>query len=488
MLKYRGHTYRLAGLAEKQLEQLFAAILPGSKFAEHVFAVGGYVRDELMGVDSKDLDVVIDVPGGAKALGAFLHRLFPEATSTPRQLGKGYPIWFVAFKEDVEYHGQVFHTKGADIDIAESQKEGFPDPDSRQRVVDFGTIEEDMQRRDFTVNQLMKDLTTGQIVDLSGTGVNDVKKGVLRTHPAVSPDAVFKDDPLRMMRLVRFMAKYGWTAAPEVVEAVKRNAHRIEIVSGERIQGELEKIMKLGKTAQAMRFMQQTGLLKYVMPEINDLVGVDQDEHHHAEGDVFEHTMLVLEKAKPTVAAQLAALFHDAGKRATQEFVGDRIKFLGHEEVSGEIAEAILRRLKYDNKTIQKVRFVVENHMRAHTSAEWSPKAVRKFIRETGDHLEDILHQTEIDALSSHGPGMVPKENPIPVLREKIEESQQVPVSKKPILDGREIMSILNLSPGPEVGRASKWLMDQADAYAAEGLELTKDEAERLLLEEYLYD
>jgi poly(A) polymerase len=438
-----------------------------------------------MGIDSKDLDVVIDIQGGAKALGGFLHRLFPEATSTPRQLGKGYPIWFVAFKEDVEYKGQVYQTKGADIDIAESQKEGFPDPDSRQRVVDFGTIEEDMQRRDFTVNQLMKDLTTGQIVDLSGTGVADVKKGILRTHPNVSPDAVFTDDPLRMMRLVRFMAKYGWTAAPDVVEAVKRNAHRIEIVSGERIQSELGKVMKLGKTAHAIRFMQKTGLLKYVMPEINDLVGVEQDEHYHAEGDVFEHTMLVLEKAQPTIESQLAALFHDAGKRATQEFVGDRIKFLGHEEVSGEIAEAVLRRLKYDNKTIHKVKFIVENHMRAHTAAEWSPRAVRKFIRETGEHLEDILHQTEIDALSSHGPGMVPKENPIPDLRERIKQVQQVPIQKKPVLDGREIMALLDIGPGPLVGEVMNWLQGVADEWAGEGKELSPEQAKQLVLEEF---
>lgn len=485
MIKYRGHTYRVAGLAEKQLEQLFAAILPDSKFAGHVFAVGGYVRDELLGVDSKDLDVVIDIQGGAKALSGYLHRLFPAATSTPRQLGKGYPIWFVAFKQDVSYKGQTFHTKGAEIDIAESQKEGFPDPTSRQRVVDFGTIEEDMQRRDFTVNQLMKDLTTGQIVDLSGTGVKDVQKGILRTHPAVSPDAVFTDDPLRMMRLVRFMAKYGWTAAPDVVAAVKRNAHRIEIVSGERIQSELAKIMKLGKTAQAIRFMQQTGLLKYVMPEINDLVGVEQDETHHAEGDVFEHTLLVLEKARPTIEAQLAALFHDAGKRATQEFVGDRIKFLGHEDVSGEIVEAVLRRLKYDNKTIKKVRFIVENHMRAHTAAEWSPRAVRKFIRETGEHLEDVLHQTEIDALSSHGPGMVPKENPIPALREKIEKSQQVPVKTKPVLDGRTIMDILGIGPGPLVGEVMKWLQKVDDEWAGEGRRLNSEQAEQLVLDEF---
>jgi len=487
MIRYKGHMYREASLAEAEAEKLLAVTLPGSAFANHVFAVGGYVRDEVMGLESKDLDLVVDVPGGAEALAQYHKQAFPREVSTPRQLGQ-YPIWFIAFKDDVELEGRTYRVKGAEIDIAESQKEGFPDPDSRQREVEFGTLEEDMQRRDFTVNQLMKDMTTGEIVDLSGTGIQDIQDGILRTHPDVEPDAVFRDDPLRMMRLVRFMAKYGWEAAPEVVAAVERNAYRIDIVSGERIQGELIKIMTLGKTAQAMRFMQATGLLKYVMPEIDALRGVEQDEHYHAEGDVFEHTMLVLEKAAPTIEAQLTALFHDAGKRATQEFVGDRIKFLGHEEVSGEIAEAILRRLKFGNKTISKVRFLVENHMRAHSAKEWSPKAVRKFIRDVGEHLEDLLHQTEIDALSSHGPGMVPKDNPIPGLRERIKTTQEIPVRTKPILDGRTIMQLLDIPSGAEVGKAIRWLQEWVDDYAAEGFELTPEEAAELLVQEHTHN
>lgn len=131
-LFYKGVRYRRASLAES--EKLFKAVLPGTEFAGHVFAVGGYVRDEVMGIDSKDLDVVIDVKGGAEAFAKFMHSKFPGKVSTPRQLGKGYPIWFIAFKDDVEYDGKAYKTAGGEIDIAESQKEGFPDPDSRQRV------------------------------------------------------------------------------------------------------------------------------------------------------------------------------------------------------------------------------------------------------------------------------------------------------------------------------------------------------------------
>ncbi len=484
-LRYRGHLYRLASLAEAEMEKLFTAILPGSDFANHVFAVGGYVRDEIMGLDSKDLDVVIDVKGGAKALAKYIHKLFPTSTSTPRQLGKGYPIWFIAFKEDVQFEGKNYRTASAEIDIAESQKEGFPDPDSRQRDVEFGTIDEDMQRRDFTVNQLMKDMSTGKVIDLSGKGVQDIKNGVLRTHPNVSPDTVFKDDPLRMMRLVRFMAKYGWTAAPAVVEAVRRNAHRIDIISGERIQSELAKVMNLGKTAQAIRFMQETGLLRHVLPEIEALRGVEQAKEHHFEGDVFEHTMKVLENAKPTLHAQLAALLHDTGKPSTQEFIEDKIRFFGHEKISGEIAEAILRRLKFDGKTIKKVRFLVENHMRPTSAKNWGPKAVRKFIRDIGEEIDDLLDLHDADSAGSLTPEGVPAKTTGPALREKIKEVQKIPVRSKPVLDGSTVMKLLGIKSGPEVGRAMRWLQDKVDDYAAEGKDMTSDEAAKILLKDY---
>jgi poly(A) polymerase len=484
-IKVNRQVYRLASTSEQEVEQLLLSVLPGSPFTGRAFAVGGYVRDEVMGLQSKDLDIVVEMPGGAEKFATYLHQQFPNETSNPYQIGKGYPIWHLAFKSNVQLGGKTYATEGAELDFADSQKEAFPDPESRQRVTQFGSLEEDTIRRDFTVNMLMKDLTTGKIVDPTGTGIDDVKRGVLRLHPEVNPDRPFSDDPLRMLRLIRFMAKYNWKADPAAIEAVKRNAHRIEIVSGERIMEELSKIMRLGKLAQAVRFMADTGLLKYVMPEVEALRGVKQSPQHHSEGDVFEHTMLVLEKAAPTISAQLSALLHDAGKPRTQKFLEDKIQFLGHEQVSGEIAEAMLRRLKFDLDTIKKVRRLVENHMRAHTSAEWGPAAVRKFIREIGEDVEDVLALTEIDALSSLGPGMVSKHNPIPELRERIKQTLEIPVSKKPILSGGEIMQTLGIKPGKEVGVATKWLQDKADELAAQNQVLTPEMAKQLLLEQF---
>lgn len=485
MLIYAGRVYT-AALAEKEMERLFLEILPGTEFEGNAFAVGGYVRDEVMGLDSKDLDIVVGFEGGAGELAKYIRELFGTAVSTPRQMGS-YPIWNLVFKEDVTWGGQEYRTKGGELDLADSQKESFPDMESRQRLVEFGTVEEDVERRDFTVNMLLKDLSTGEMVDLSGTSVADIQRGILRTHPNVPPDQPFTEDPLRMMRLVRFMAKYGWDAAPETVEAVKRNAHRIEIVSGERVRDELVKIMKVGELGRAVRFMAETGLLKHILPEIEALRGVEQSPQHHSEGDVFEHTLNVLKHAKPTVDAQLAALLHDTGKPATQEFLEDRIRFLGHEEVSGEIAEAIMRRLRFDNATIKKVTTLVRNHMRPHQSARWKPKTVRKFMRELGDYLEDVLDLAEADALGSITPEGVPAKSPTG-LRERVRELENLPApaaTAKPPLSGHDVMRLLGVPSGKEVGKAIRWLQDQMDEWAVQGRQMTPEDAEDLLLRDY---
>jgi tRNA nucleotidyltransferase/poly(A) polymerase len=177
-------------------------------------------------------------------------------------MGAAYPIWQITFKDNVEFDGETYRTKGAVIEFADTQTESFPDPESRQRVVEYGDLKQDVERRDFTVNMLMKDLSTGEVRDLTGTSINDIKKGILRGHPGVDFNKILRDDPLRMMRLIRFQAKYGWKVPLSVLKIVKRNAGRIKAVSGERIRDELIKVMKLGKLAQAIKMMKVVGLLK----------------------------------------------------------------------------------------------------------------------------------------------------------------------------------------------------------------------------------
>lgn len=473
----------IADKSEKEVENFLLSFLKNTPFANKVFSVGGYNRDELLGLDAKDLDIVVEMQGGSEKLTKYLHKEFPNETSTPRQMGANYPIWQLVFKDNITHDDKTYETKGATIEFADTMKEEFKDPNSRQRSTQPGTLKDDIERRDFTVNSLLKDLTLGELIDLTGTSINDIKKGILRGNPNVSLDKIFNDDPLRMIRLIRFQCKYDWQIPKSVLQTVKRNAHRIEIVSAERIMGELEKVMKVGKLGKAIRLMKTTGLLQYVLPEIDELRGVEQHPDHHAEGDVYQHVIKVLENAPKTLEGQLAALLHDVGKSKTQNILEDKIQFLGHEDVGAEIAEAILYRLKFDAKTIKKVKAIVENHMRPHSLGNASEKALRKFIRDVGEETADaILDMAEADSLGSY-----PVENVIPELRERIKKVKESPlkVPKKPILDGEEIMDILGIKPGAKVGEVGRFLLELEDDYASSGKKLTKEIAKKEVLKEF---
>lgn len=478
-----------ATLAEKEVEKLLRRVLPVSPYRGKAFSVGGYVRDELLGIDSDDLDIVVEEEGGAEGLTQWLHEKFPGSTTEPYELGAGYPIWQITFTADVEFKGVGYATSGAILEFADAMKEAYPDPESRQRVTEPGVLTDDVVRRDFTVNMLLKDLTTGELVDLTGQSKVDIEQGVLRGHPEVPLDKMFSDDPVRMLRLIRFQVKYGWQIPREVLKAVKRNVSRIEIVSAERITKELNKIMQLGKLSRAIKLMKVVGLLQYILPEIQNLHGVKQNPKHHAEGDVFRHTLRVLQNAKPTVEDQLAALLHDVGKPATQEFIEDNIRFLGHEDVGAEMAEAILRRLKYPRKIIDRVVKTIKNHMRAHGVPASGPKGVRRFVRELGgevlDYVMDLAEADELGRLPSN------PEN-TKILREKVREVREAPVQVKstPVLNGHEIMEALGFGPRdktklPLVGKSQRFLVELADEYAVRAESLTKEQATHAIQEEF---
>jgi len=328
----------------------------------------------------------------------------------------------------------------------------------------------------------LKDMTTGEIKDLTGTSKKDIEEGILRGHPKVSLDTMFTNDPLRMIRLVRFQAKYGWKIPLSVIKAVKRNAHRIDIISSERIHDELIKVMKYGKLKQAIRLMDTTGLLHYIFPEVEALKGVTQSEKFHSEGDVYKHTLKVLENAKPGVENQIAALLHDIGKPSTRSILPDEIHFYGHEDVGSEIARAIMHRLKFDGAVIDKVVKIVKNHMKPHHLIDAKEPALRRFIREIGDELsETILDLARADEL-----GSLPNENLIPDLIKKIQAIKTAPikVEKKSVLNGNEIME-LGIKQGPEIKKVMEYLLGIQDEYSSENKTLSKEEAKKLVIEKF---
>jgi poly(A) polymerase len=271
-----------------------------------------------------------------------------------------------------------------------------------------------------------------------------------------------------------------------MMEAVRRNAFRIDIVSRERIMEELRKIMLVGKLKDAVIFMDETDLLLRIFPEISELKNIQQDERHHPEGDVFSHTLLVLENAKPTVEAQMAALLHDVGKLDTQEIDEKGIHFYGHDDSGAKKAREILKRLRFDNEAINTISDMIELHMRPHRMDVSSSKAIRKFIRDAGDNLENVLDLAEADQLGREG---ISKAD-IPDLRERIRTMKiSTPaVTDKTVLTGEEIMELLGISAGRKVGEVKKFLIDMQDDYAINGNELSKEDARSAVLDRFSDD
>lgn len=466
---------------DAELERYLRRWVPTSRFAGRVFAVGGYVRDELLGLAPKDLDVAVEEPGGAEKLARALASSTP-AFSAPHALGAGYPIWQLVAQDDIEFEGEVYRTKGAELEIADTQSEAFPDPVSRQRVTKYGNLREDCLRRDFTTNMLYRDLATGEIVDPSGTGVADLRAGRLRGHPQASLDKIFSDDPLRMIRLVRFHCRFGWAIDPEAETAVRRQAERVRILSAERIRDEFFKIMGLGKLHVALEWVRLHGLLEPLFPELVPMVGCGQDQTWHSEGDVWVHTLLVISNSPPTVTLQLAALLHDVGKPASRTVEGERVKFLGHEKISASLAREFCRRLKIDSRTTDVVMKLVLLHLRGGDVEGWaSLKPVRRLIRDAGDELSHLLELIAADSGSSYGVDGKPRLAHVELLKVKITEAQKIPVQRKPVIGGHEIMKILGIGPGPEIKAAQARLRELEDELAERGETLSPEAARAAL-------
>lgn len=465
---------------ENEVEKLLPSLLKGTPFEGRVKIVGGYVRDEVLArvrntpFIAKDLDILVTGgPGQAEKCANFIHELLALTTSTPRSMGKGYPIWQLVFFKEIS----GYQTRGAIVEFSDTMKETYPDPDSRQREVSYASLEEDIKRRDFTSNMLLKDATTGDLEDLTGVSLQDIKNGVLRAHPEVSEDKMFTEDPLRMLRLVRFHSVLGWKPTEELKAAAVRNASRINIISKERIYGEFVKIAEHGSLSKAIVLMKDISLLSHILPEIQDLYGVGQNKHH-LEGCVYTHTLMVLELAKPGVVHQFAALLHDVGKPRARKEMDGKVTFLKHELYGAEIAEVILRRLKFPKDLAQRIVFLVSNHLRPTTlvSNQVTDKAIRKFIKDMGVHLDDILDLEEAD-----GKGKVPVSDFIPCLRERIFEVSKKDAATtngdagKRVVTGRDVMEHLSIPPGPKVGRALALASDIMDSCLDRGIKPTKE-------------
>ncbi len=378
--------------------------------AQHkqLYMVGGTVRDVLLHREqSNDADLATDAhPDEIKRLVA------PTQPTAVILVGERFGTVRLHYGNDI-------------IEITTFRSERY-NPESRKPEVCFGTVlEDDLLRRDFTINAMARDPLNGHIIDLFG-GRQDLEAHILRAV-GNEPDKRFDEDPLRLLRAVRFAAQLDFTIEPETRSSIVRSAPKLQKISRERIRDEMNKLLVSPHPAKGLDLLVELGLMEWIIPEILELRGVTQQQLRPVHSkDVYAHVLRVVERSSPRLVTRWAALLHDIAKPRTRSIEDNKVHFFGHEDVGAHMARDILKRLHFDRDFIDSVSRLVRLHMRANAYADdWTDGAVRRLMLDSGDDLADLLERCQ---------------------RLK-EEAERVPL-KSP-LDGNELMALFGRGPGP---------------------------------------
>jgi poly(A) polymerase len=356
------------------------------------YLAGGCVRDLLLGREPKDYDVATD------ATPEQVMEIFPETYAVGAQFGV---VLVPAPERDaaskVSAEGS---SKSLAVEVATFRSDiGYSDGRHPDEVRFSRDPPEDVARRDFTINGMLLDPVSGEVLDFVG-GRKDLEAGIIRTIG--DPEQRFNEDKLRMLRAVRFAARFEYTIEPATSSAMHKLADQIQVVSRERVRDELTRMLTEGHARRAFLLLDESGLLKPVLPEISAMKGVEQPPEFHPEGDVFVHTLLLLDNLPNPCPLTLAwgALLHDVGKPATFRVAPDRIRFDSHVEVGVKMAEAICRRLRFSNDENEQILALVDNHMRFGDVGRMKESTLKKFLRMPAFDEHLALHRA--DCLASH--------------------------------------------------------------------------------------
>ncbi len=421
----------------------------GRRFADaghQLHLVGGSVRDALLGRLGDDLDFATD--------------------ATPEQVLRITAGWAEATWETGAAFGTVgVARRGLRLEVTTFRAEAY-DVDSRKPHVEYGdSLDGDLLRRDFTVNAMAVSLPDHEFVDPHG-GLRDLAGQVLRTPGR--PEESFTDDPLRMLRAARFASQLQFGVAPDVVAAMTALTERLEIVSAERVQGELSKLLLGARPVAGLALVVDTGLAGFVLPELPGLRLEMDPIHRHK--DVYLHSLAVLERAialeeHPDLTLRMAALLHDVGKPATRRFEAGGVSFHHHEVVGAKLVRHRLRALRYPKAFVDDVCQLVELHLRFHTfKMGWTDSAVRRYVHDAGrpEQLDRLHRLVRSDCTTRNQRRAAALGAAYDELETRIAElsAREELAAVRPDLDGNEIMRVLDLRPGPQVGEAWRFLKE----------------------------
>jgi poly(A) polymerase len=396
------------------------------------YLVGGCVRDLLLEREPKDYDVATN------ATPAEVMEIFPETYAVGEQFG----VVLVPARDSVHSEADGASSKSHAIEVATFRSDiGYSDGRHPDEVRFSADPREDVARRDFTINGMLLDPLTGEVLDFVG-GRKDLQDGIIRTIG--DPEQRFGEDKLRMLRAVRFAARFEYAIDPTTFAAMQKLAQQIQVVSRERVRDELTRMLTEGHWRRAFLLLDESGLLQHVLPEISTMKGVEQPPEFHPEGDVFVHTLLLLDHLPQPCTMTLAwsALLHDVGKPATFRVAPDRIRFDNHVEVGVKMAEEICRRLRFSNDETEQILALVENHMRFGHVSRMKESTLKRFMRLPAFDEHLALHRA--DSLASHRHLSTYK-----FLQQKRAEIPPEKMRPQPLVTGDDLIAAGH-APGPK--------------------------------------
>jgi poly(A) polymerase len=398
------------------------------------YLVGGCVRDLLLGREPKDYDVATN------ATPQQVMTIFPDTYAVGAQFGVVLvPAPDTSGASECELQRT---SKSGCVEVATFRSDiGYSDGRHPDEVRFSKDPREDVARRDFTINGMLLDPESGEVLDYVG-GRKDLAGGIIRTIG--NPQHRFSEDKLRMLRAVRFAARFQYAIEPATFAAMKRLADQIAVVSRERVRDELTRMLTEGHASKAFLMLDESGLLQYVLPEISAMRGVEQPPEFHPEGDVFVHTLLLLDNLPQPCTPTLAwgALLHDVGKPATFRIAPDRIRFDGHVDVGVKIAQGICRGLRFSNDDTEQILALVDNHMRFADATKMKESTLKKFMRLPDFEEHMALHRA--DCLASHR-----NLTTYDFIRQKRVEIPPEKMRPAPLVTGNDLIGV-GYVPGPK--------------------------------------
>lgn len=429
-------------------------IVSDSEYNGKLYSVGGCCRDKLMGNEIKDIDLVITLPDGGIR---FTEWLYNNGYLTHKPVL--YPTYGTSMFKLKEY-------PDIELEAVQTRKEQYHDENSRNPETCYGSLMEDCVRRDLTINSLYYDISNDKILDLTGNGIKDIEEHRIRVTS--TPDIVYSDDPLRILRCIRFSSRFGWGIEENTYQGMKDNVGRLKIITKERIQDELNKMLLCKNPVQAIELLKDTGAMKYVIPELVETYEMCQNHYHF--GTVFEHTLKTLDNVvndcfftgyfneNQRLVLRMSALLHDIGKIKTRSVSDDgKVHFYKHELASVDLCETILKRLKYSNDFISDVKFLVKNHMRTKQWGDFCQnmkgKSLRKLQYECGyKYFNLLLCLIDADNKAHATEFCLPNQCDIIAINTSTmcKNGTDMFDYKLPI-DGDDVMIVKRLKPGKEI-------------------------------------